>query len=37
VAEIVYGARDSRQIQLPGHVTAYRDGTLLRFRRTVGQ
>jgi tRNA(Ile)-lysidine synthase len=35
VADIVYGARDPRQIQLPGHVTAYRDGTLLRFKRTV--
>jgi tRNA(Ile)-lysidine synthase len=34
VAEILYGARDSRQIQLPGHVTAYREGTVLRFRRT---
>ena len=34
VTAIVYGARDSRQIQLPGHVTAYRDGTILRFRRT---
>jgi tRNA(Ile)-lysidine synthase len=35
VAEIVYGARDARQIQLPGHVTAYREGNVLRFRRTV--
>jgi tRNA(Ile)-lysidine synthase len=34
VAELVYGARDSRQIQLPGHLTAYRDGTDLRFRPT---
>jgi tRNA(Ile)-lysidine synthase len=34
VSDIVYGARDARQIQLPGHVTAYRDGTVLRFRRT---
>ncbi|MBO9522554.1 MAG: tRNA lysidine(34) synthetase TilS [Nocardioidaceae bacterium] len=34
VAEIVEGARDHRQIQLPGHVTAYREGTDLRFRRT---
>lgn len=34
VAEIVYGARDHRQIQLPGQVTAYREGTVLRFRRT---
>jgi tRNA(Ile)-lysidine synthase len=23
-----------RVLQLPGHVTAYRDGTVLRFRRT---
>ncbi|RNM16751.1 tRNA lysidine(34) synthetase TilS [Nocardioides pocheonensis] len=34
VAEIVHRARDGRQIQLPGHVTAYRDGAVLRFRRT---
>jgi tRNA(Ile)-lysidine synthase len=34
VSDIVYGARDHRQIQLPGHLTAYRDGDLLRFRRT---
>ncbi|HEX2894977.1 MAG TPA: tRNA lysidine(34) synthetase TilS [Marmoricola sp.] len=34
VADILYGARDHRQIQLPGHVTAYREGTVLRFRRT---
>ena len=34
VSDLVYGARDDRQIQLPGHVTAYRDGTVLRFRRT---
>jgi tRNA(Ile)-lysidine synthase len=34
IADIVYGARDSRQIQLPGHITAYRDGTVLRFRPT---
>lgn len=34
VAEIVYGVRDARQIQLPGHVTAYREGTVLRFRPT---
>jgi len=34
VADLVYGARDRRQIQLPGHLTAYREGTVLRFRRT---
>jgi tRNA(Ile)-lysidine synthase len=35
VADLVHGAHDPRQVQLPGHVTAYRDGTVLRFRRTV--
>jgi tRNA(Ile)-lysidine synthase len=35
VAEILPGSRDHRQIQLPGHVTAYREGTVLRFRRTA--
>jgi tRNA(Ile)-lysidine synthase len=35
VADIVLGARDGRQIQLPGHVTAYRTGTHLRFRSTL--
>jgi tRNA(Ile)-lysidine synthase len=34
VADLVYGAHDPRRIQLPGHVTAFRDGGLLRFRRT---
>ena len=34
VADLVYGARDSRQVQLPGHLTAYREGIVLRFRRT---
>lgn len=34
VSDLLYGARDPRQIQLPGHVTAYREGTVLRFRRT---
>jgi tRNA(Ile)-lysidine synthase len=34
VAGIVRGPRDDRQIQLPGHVTAYREGTSLRFRST---
>ena len=24
-----------KQIQLPGHVTAYREGDLLKFRRTA--
>ncbi len=35
VADLAYGHRDDRQIQLPGHVTAYRVGTVLRFRRTA--
>lgn len=35
VAAIVYGGRDARQIQLPGHITAYREGDLLLFRSTV--
>lgn len=35
VADLCWGARDPRQIQLPGHVTAYREGTSLRFRRTA--
>ena len=35
VADLVHAGRDPRQIQLPGHVTAYRDGTSLRFRSTV--
>lgn len=34
IADIVHGARDNREIQLPGHVTAYREGTVLRFRPT---
>jgi tRNA(Ile)-lysidine synthase len=34
VAGLVHAAREPRQIQLPGHVTAYRDGAILRFRRT---
>ena len=29
------GAVRHKEIQLPGHVTAYRDGDLLRFRRTA--
>ena len=36
VADILHGARDARQIQLPGHLTAYRDGGVLKFRRTAG-
>jgi tRNA(Ile)-lysidine synthase len=28
-------AQAGKQVQLPGHVTAYRDGDLLRFRRTA--
>lgn len=35
LADLAWGARDPRQIQLPGHVTAYREGTSLRFRRTT--
>jgi tRNA(Ile)-lysidine synthase len=35
VSDLLYGASDPRQIQLPGHVTAYREGTVLRFRRTT--
>jgi tRNA(Ile)-lysidine synthase len=35
IADLVYGARDSREIQLPGHVTAHRDGTVLKFRPTI--
>ncbi len=34
VAAIVRGPRDHRQIQLPGHLTAHRDGAVLKFRRT---
>jgi hypothetical protein len=36
VAALVDGSVDRahKQIQLPGHVTAYRDGDWLRFRRT---
>jgi tRNA(Ile)-lysidine synthase len=35
VSDLLYGASDPRQMQLPGHVTAYREGTVLRFRRTT--
>jgi tRNA(Ile)-lysidine synthase len=34
LAGLASGAASAREIQLPGHVTAYRDGDLLRFRRT---
>lgn len=34
VVEVVLGPGGGKQIQLPGHVTAYREGGLLRFRRT---
>ena len=36
VAELMTGSGRGRQIQLPGHVTAYRDGADLAFRRTGG-
>lgn len=35
VVEVVLGPDGGKQIQLPGHVTAYREGGLLRFRRTA--
>jgi tRNA(Ile)-lysidine synthase len=38
VEELVRGAEGPvrhKQVQLPGHVTAYRDGSTLRFRRTA--
>jgi tRNA(Ile)-lysidine synthase len=34
LADLMYGARD-RQLQLPGHVTAYLDGWTMRFRSTA--
>lgn len=34
LADLIEGRPTDRQVQLPGHVTAYRDGDLLRFRRT---
>ena len=34
LADLVSGADPTRQIQLPGHLTAYRDGPVLRFRST---
>jgi tRNA(Ile)-lysidine synthase len=36
VAELMTGSGRGRQIQLPGHLTAYRDGADLAFRRTEG-
>ena len=35
LAGLVDGSGGGRQIQLPGHVTAYRDGDWLKFRRTA--
>jgi tRNA(Ile)-lysidine synthase len=38
VSDLVHGPEGSvrrKQIQLPGHVTAYREGNLLKFRRTA--
>lgn len=32
----VLGAGNGKEIQLPGHLTAYRSGDVLRFRPTVG-
>lgn len=34
LADLVRGPAARRQVQLPGHVTAYRDGDSLRFGRT---
>lgn len=34
VADLAWGVSDHRQIRLPGHVTAYREGSSLRFRAT---
>ncbi|CAN5144597.1 tRNA lysidine(34) synthetase TilS [soil metagenome] len=34
LTELVYGPATTKQVQLPGHVTGYRDGDLLRFRPT---
>jgi tRNA(Ile)-lysidine synthase len=34
VAGVASGQHGGKQVQLPGHVTAYRDGHLLRFRAT---
>ena len=35
LAGLVHDAGTRRQVQLPGHVTAYRDGNWLRFRPTA--
>jgi len=35
VATVVLGQDGGKEVQLPGHVTAYRAGGLLRFRATV--
>ncbi|WP_205472029.1 tRNA lysidine(34) synthetase TilS [Nocardioides sp. SYSU D00038] len=37
LVDLVAGPADHRVAQLPGHVTAFRDGHLLRFRRTTVQ
>ena len=34
VGSLVVGPRDDRRIRLPGHLTAFRDGMVLRFGRT---
>jgi tRNA(Ile)-lysidine synthase len=34
LSDLILGPDEHRQIQLPGHLTAYREGDLLRFRRT---
>jgi len=35
LVDLAAGTERAKQAQLPGHVTAYRDGDLLRFRRTA--
>jgi tRNA(Ile)-lysidine synthase len=35
VANVVLGPGGGKEVQLPGHVTAYREGALLRFRPTA--
>jgi tRNA(Ile)-lysidine synthase len=35
LVELVHGLGTPREIQLPGHVTAYRDGDYVRFRPTA--
>ena len=34
LSDLLLGPDEGKQIQLPGHLTAYREGNLLRFRRT---